>query len=312
MTVVLLIDLALVVMLIGLALQVVHGRGLFRGIVFFVAFGLAMALVWARLGVPDLALADAAIGAGITGALMLAAFRRLVELDPAQADPAVSPHSPLALAVAVLAATLVAVIGLTTIGLEHDAARAGSQVMEHLPETGLGNPVTGVLLVFRGLDTLLEMVVLLAALLGARIVSAGERAPVRAASREVLPLVGTLCAIVIPLTVLVAMHLLIQGADEAGGAFQAGSVLAAAGVLLLLSGRLVPGEQASGPLRFALVLGIAAFLLMAGWPVLQGQGLLGQPGKGMILAVEAAMMLSIGMTLMLLFSGSAGLKAGPS
>ncbi|MFU8877005.1 MAG: MnhB domain-containing protein, partial [Wenzhouxiangellaceae bacterium] len=207
---------------------------------------------------------------------------------------------------------LVAVIGLTTIGLEHDPGRAGGQVLERLPETGLGNPVTGVLLVFRGLDTLLEMVVLLAALLGARIVTAGDRAPVRAASRDVLPLVGSLRAIVIPLTLLVAVHLLIQGADDAGGAFQAGAVLAAAGVLLLLSGRLVPSERATAMLRFALVLGIAAFMLMAWWPIMQGRGLLAPPGKGIILAVEAAMMLSIGLTLTLLFSGSAGVRAGPS
>jgi hypothetical protein len=40
-------------------------------------------------------------------------------------------------------------------------------VLRELPATGLGNPVTGVLLVFRGLDTMLEMAVLLVALLGA-------------------------------------------------------------------------------------------------------------------------------------------------
>ena len=42
------------------------------------------------------------------------------------------------------------------------AAAAAAQ----LPETGLGNPVTGVLLAFRSLDTLLETVVLFLALLG--------------------------------------------------------------------------------------------------------------------------------------------------
>jgi uncharacterized MnhB-related membrane protein len=34
-------------------------------------FGLLMALTWVRLDAPDIALAEAAIGAGLTGALLL-------------------------------------------------------------------------------------------------------------------------------------------------------------------------------------------------------------------------------------------------
>jgi uncharacterized MnhB-related membrane protein len=36
-----------------------------------------MALAWARLGAPDIALAEAAIGAGLTGALLLDAVGHL-------------------------------------------------------------------------------------------------------------------------------------------------------------------------------------------------------------------------------------------
>ena len=46
-------------------------RDLFRAIVMFIVFGLCMALVWVRLEAPDIALAEAAIGAGITGVLLL-------------------------------------------------------------------------------------------------------------------------------------------------------------------------------------------------------------------------------------------------
>lgn len=42
-----------------------------RAIVLFIAFGLLMALAWARLAAPDIGLAEAAIGAGLTGALLL-------------------------------------------------------------------------------------------------------------------------------------------------------------------------------------------------------------------------------------------------
>ncbi len=50
---------------------------LFRAIVLFIAFGLLMALAWVRLDAPDVALAEAAIGAGLTGALLLGALARL-------------------------------------------------------------------------------------------------------------------------------------------------------------------------------------------------------------------------------------------
>ena len=45
-----------------------------RAIVLFIAFGLLMALAWARLAAPDIGLAEAAIGAGLTGALLLDAY----------------------------------------------------------------------------------------------------------------------------------------------------------------------------------------------------------------------------------------------
>ncbi len=47
----------------------------FRSIVLFMAFGLFMALTWIRLEAPDVALAEAAVGSGITGALYLSFWR---------------------------------------------------------------------------------------------------------------------------------------------------------------------------------------------------------------------------------------------
>ena len=45
-----------------------------RAIVLFITFGLLMTLTWARLSAPDIGLAEAAIGAGLTGALLLDAY----------------------------------------------------------------------------------------------------------------------------------------------------------------------------------------------------------------------------------------------
>ncbi len=63
--------------LLWLAWQALASPDLFRAIVLFIAFGLLMALAWVRLDAPDVALAEAAIGAGLTGALLLTTLARL-------------------------------------------------------------------------------------------------------------------------------------------------------------------------------------------------------------------------------------------
>ncbi len=89
MTAALFLDTLLLLLLLGLAWVSLASRNLFRGIMVFVAFGLVMAIAWIRLDAPDVALAEAAIGAGITGALLLATLGRLDSEDdaPQRADP---------------------------------------------------------------------------------------------------------------------------------------------------------------------------------------------------------------------------------
>lgn len=70
-------DAALSLGLLWLAWRVVTAPGLFEAVVLFVSFGLLMALAWMRLAAPDVALAEAAIGAGLTGALLMTALGRL-------------------------------------------------------------------------------------------------------------------------------------------------------------------------------------------------------------------------------------------
>ena len=70
-------DFLLGVVLLWLAWRALACPDLFKAIVLFIAFGLLMALVWVRLDAPDVALAEAAIGAGLTGALLMAALARL-------------------------------------------------------------------------------------------------------------------------------------------------------------------------------------------------------------------------------------------
>lgn len=77
MTLALAVDVLLSGALLWSAWGTLTAERLDRAIVLFIAFGLLMALAWARLSAPDIGIAEAAIGAGLTGALLLDALGTL-------------------------------------------------------------------------------------------------------------------------------------------------------------------------------------------------------------------------------------------
>ncbi|MDF1528969.1 MAG: MnhB domain-containing protein, partial [Sedimenticola sp.] len=124
--------------------------------------------------------------------------------------------------------------------------------------------------------------------------------------RSTSPVLASLCRVLVPVLILVSCYLLWVGADAPGGAFQAGSVLGAAGVLLLLSGWPIEQKYLLWPLRFILVLGSGVFIIMAAALFFIQGGLLTYPvaqAGWLILLLESAATLSIGATLAALFLG---------
>lgn len=83
-----LFDVALVLTMVWLAWRALADRDLFRAVLTFVALGLLLAVTWLRLRAPDVALAEAAVGSALTGALMLSALARMKrrEADAARAN----------------------------------------------------------------------------------------------------------------------------------------------------------------------------------------------------------------------------------
>ena len=85
----------LAIILLVLAWQIIRSPDLFKAIVLFISFGLLMSLAWVRLNAVDIALAEAAIGAGVTGALFLSALGRMghySKKDRQQKNSAISPQ----------------------------------------------------------------------------------------------------------------------------------------------------------------------------------------------------------------------------
>ena len=293
--------------LLWLAWRSLACRALFEAIVLFIAFGLLMALAWVRLDAPDIALAEAAIGAGLTGALLLSAVAGLASASPDK-PPTVVPAYPwlvtaFSKGIPALATALAAVgLAYTVLSIPPETAGLNAEIAKNIHVSGVSNPVTAVLLNFRGYDTLLEMIVLLMALLG--VWSLGV--PPGYSHSSPGAVLGALSRLLSPMLILVAAYLLWVGAHAPGGAFQAGSILGAAGVLLLLSGwRLHPGLSQL-PLRILLLVGPATFVAMAVLGLLLDRHMLEFPPQQaglLILLLETMATLSIGATLAALFLG---------
>ena len=72
-----LFDIILVLTLLWLGWRLLSSEDIFKAVILFISFGLLMALAWVRMRAPDVALAEAALGAGLTGPLFLSALRRM-------------------------------------------------------------------------------------------------------------------------------------------------------------------------------------------------------------------------------------------
>ena len=300
------LDLLLGLSLVWLAWRTLAAPTLFGTIVLFIAFGLLMALVWARLDAPDIALAEAAVGAGLTGVLLLAALGDLRQGDhrlPARE----SAHGwPLQLTLALVTLGFFLLVALALLQLPTPPPALADQLLPRLNEAGASHPVTAVLLDFRAWDTLLEIAVLLLAVIAAWSVGQDSLPTQALPGHEVLQ---GLVRLLIPFAVLSAGYLVWRGGHAPGGAFQAGTVLAAAGILLLMAGLARPPDGRRWFWPTLLASGLLLFIGVALATLLFGKGALDYPAgyaHGLILLIELGLTLAIGLTFVALYSGEQG------
>lgn len=216
-----------------------------------------------------------------------------------------SPEAGAPLLLRGLAVTLAAALGTATawaLVTLPPSSGLRDAVAAQMPASGVAHPVTAVLLNFRGYDTLLEVAVLLLALVATWSL---RLAPSRATRDSPGLVLHELVRFVVPLLVVLAGYLLWLGAHAPGGAFQAGALLAGAGVLLSLVEARPLGPAPPVAVRLLAVLGVAVFLAVALLLLPGGRLLEYGPGRAglLILVIEAASTVSIGLALAYLFRG---------
>lgn len=220
-------------MLAATSLAAVVFRDLFAVVMLFGIYSLLSAAFFVNVDAIDVAMTEAAVGAGITTILMLAALGLTTRYTH---RPAHGRFLPL-LVVTVTGAVLI----YGTLDMPHFADPEGP-VHHHVApryveltddEIGMPNIVTAVLASYRGYDTLGETVVIFTAGLGVLMLLGTTM--VRRAEEGDAPRPHTILRSVgdalLPLILLFGLYIQFHGDFGPGGGFQAGVVFAAGFIL---------------------------------------------------------------------------------
>ena len=168
-------DIVLLTLLVVTTVAVARLRNLVAVVMLLGLYSLLMAAVWVMLDAVDVAFTEAAVGAGITTILMLAAVLLTGSEEKA---PRRSPIVPLLIVAATGAALLYATADMPPFGApdnpihQHVAPR---YISETPREIGIPNMVTGVLASYRGYDTLGETAVIFTAGIAVLVLLGGVR-----------------------------------------------------------------------------------------------------------------------------------------
>jgi multisubunit Na+/H+ antiporter MnhB subunit len=296
----------LALLVLGAAVWTIAARSAFAAAVGFVSYGLLLSLMWVQLAAVDVALIEAAIGGGLTGVLLLGA---VATLRSTEARTNLRPALPLRVLAAACCALVSVALAVVVLTLPKLGPTLAPEAMTALPATGVGNPVTGVLMAFRGFDTLLEKVVLVLALIGVWSLASDRCWGGPPGLEHRLPADGVLpffARTLPPFGVLLGIHLMWTGADNPGGAFQGGTVLAAMWLVVMMAGvRDAPAIREQW-LRLALVSGPVVFVAIGLAGMLIAGAFLAYPvaiAKPLILLIEVPMLLTIALALGLLVTG---------
>ena len=234
----------LLTLLVITALAIVRTSHLFTAVILTSIFSLLMAANFFLLDAADVALTEAAIGAGISTVLFLGALALTAE------------HERTAHVLRVLPLTVVVIITLIMIYATFDKPRFGdpeAPVHQHVapwyiektPEyIDIPNVVTAVLGSFRGYDTFGEVFVVFTAGIGVMFLFSARPGNRKDSQRQATAEPGqglrhymvprVVGRLLIPFILLFGLYVQFHGEYGPGGGFQAGAIVAAAIILYAL------------------------------------------------------------------------------
>jgi multisubunit Na+/H+ antiporter MnhB subunit len=301
-------DAGVALLIVALAVGIIRARSTFAAVAGFLAYGLLLTLVWVRLHGVDVALTEAAIGGGLTGALLIGAAARLRNTEAAARAERSGRVVQIAAALAGIVVT--AVLAVCVLTLPVPAPSLAGEVAANLAATEVGNPITGVLLAFRSMDTLLEAIVLLFALIGVWSVApdgvwGGRPGPQHRHDPD--GILAYIARVLPPIGIIIGMYVFWVGADHPGGKFQGATIVAAMWLLTVMAGLTDMPPISRRWLRIGLVAGPLAFIAIGLYGAVAAGAFLAYPAgfaKPLIVVIELALMPSLALVLALMLAGA--------
>ena len=302
----------LLALLVVVALTIAYVDSVLAAIMLSGIYSFLMASVFLMLDAADVALTEAAVGAGIVTVLGLVALSLTSERERPR-KRRVLPA--LAVVTAAGAALIYATADMPTVG-DPGAPVHNHVAPRYLAETpdaiGIPNVVTAVLADYRGFDTLGEVAVIFAAGVG---VPPSPTRPERQMSES--PILRVAAKILIPFIVLFGLYVQFHGDYGPGGGFQAGVIVSAGCILYGIVfglGRLraaipVGLVQALAAVGLALYAGTGVVTMLLGGRYLDYARLAGDPAHGHhygILIVELGVGITVTATMLAIYHAFAG------
>jgi multisubunit Na+/H+ antiporter MnhB subunit len=301
------LNVALAALVIGLAVWTIVARDAYGAVIGFVAYGLLLTLVWVQLRGIDVALTEAAIGGGLTGALLIGAAARLRGTE--SAARAERPGSATRLLAGLVAVAAGGAVAVCVLALPEPPPTLAPDVADNLAVTEVGNPITAVLLAFRAIDTLLEAIVLLFALVGVWSLApdrAWGGAPGMRQQADPDGMLAYAARVLPPIGIVTGAYVFWVGADHPGGKFQGATILAAMWLLVIMAGLTDAPRIDRRWLRWLIVAGPLAFMAVGLAGAVTAGAFLGYPEgfvKPLILVIEFALMPTLTLILGLMLLG---------
>jgi multisubunit Na+/H+ antiporter MnhB subunit len=295
-------------LILALGVYTIVARDTFAATVGFLAYGLLLTVAWVQLRGVDIALTEAAIGGGLTGLLLVRAAARLRVTEGAARGEL--PGLPARLLAGAMAAAVAGALALAVLALPDPAPTLAAEAIANIEPLGVGNPITAVLLAYRAMDTLLEAIVLLFALIGVWSLApdrlwGGRPGPRYNADPD--GILAFIARVLPPIGIIVGVYIFWVGADAPGGKFQGATIIAAMWLLVMMAGLADAPPIGRRLVRVLLVAGPVVFIAIGLAGVAAAGAFLAYPdgwAKPLILVIEFALMPSLALTLGLIMAGA--------